>query len=67
MVPSGNRDGRFITFSGGLDLLDVVVLERRYFLRLAVFGDAELLLLQPLHRLAVAIGDLHVDFHEADG
>jgi len=60
-------DGRVIRFAGGFDLLDVVVLERRDFLRLAVFDDAELFLRQPFHRLAVAVGDLHVDFHEADG
>ena len=59
--------GASIAFARGFDLLDVVVLERRNFLRLAVFRDGELLLLQTLHRLAVAVGDLHVDFHEADG
>ena len=57
MGASSLRAGRF-------DFFDIVIFEGRNLLRLAVFTDAELLLLEPLDRFSIPVERLHIDFDQ---
>jgi len=46
---------------------DVVILEGRDLLRLAILGDGELFLFQSFNRFAIAVRDLHIDFDQIHG